>query len=322
MATRRQFLVAGTLCVAVPPSFGQKGTPRLGVLSPRPLAESSYAPFLVQALEQLGYRNGSTMTLDYRSADGRVDRYPTLALQLIGQKCDVVFTLGTEPTIPFRDAGYPIPVVFLAIDADPLDRQLVKNLRTPGVNATGVYIPHNELVAKRIEAMREVVPNLRRVLVFSDVATRSLLPSLRAAAQQARIQPTVIEFTKHPYDYGAAFAEGSKAGVQALIAFASPVSSTDRKAIVARLEKQRLPSVGASVQMVEAGMLSGIHVDNRKLTRRVAEIGVRVLTGASAAELPVEQADQFELVINARAAKALGLRIPESMMARATRIVT
>jgi putative ABC transport system substrate-binding protein len=261
------------------------------------------------------------MMLDYRSADGRVERYPPLARELIDQQCDVIFTLGTEPTIPFCDVGYPRPVVFLAVDADPLDRKLVTGLRSPGVNATGVYIPHNALVGKRLEMIRDVVPDIRRLLVVSDIATRALLRPMRMAAAHANVQLTIVEFTRHPYDYDAAFVAGSKAAVQGVMLLPSPVFSTDRKALAAIIEKRRLPSVAASVQMVEAGLLASIHADNRKMTRRAAEMGVRILRGSRPADLAVEQADEIELVINAKVAKALGVRIPESMMARATRIV-
>src|SRR5689334_9081798 len=151
MTTRRRILLGGAAWGFAHCALAQKHLPRVGVLSPRPLSDSSYAPSLILGLAELGYKSGATMMLDYRSADGRVERYPPLARELIDQQCDVIFTLGTEPTIPFCDVGYPRPVVFLAVDADPLDRKLVTGLRSPGVNATGVYIPHNALVGKRLE---------------------------------------------------------------------------------------------------------------------------------------------------------------------------
>ncbi len=320
---RRKFLFASALGAIAPAwAFGQTRPVKVGMLSPRPMGESSYAPGVVKRLGELGYRDGSTMRLEYRSAGGAVDRYPRLARELIDLKCDVIFTLGTTPAIPFRDAGYPLPVVFLAIDADPVERKLVASLRTPGVNATGVYIPQNALVGKRLEVMRELVPGMRRVLIFSDLATRNQLPAVRKAAELAGMQLTVVEFSKQPYDFDGAFAAGRKAQVQALMTQSSPVFSTERAAIFALLVKYRLPSIGAATQLAEAGFLLSLNADSAKVTRRAAEIGVRILKGAKPADIPVEQADEFELVVNAKTARALGIKIPESVLVRATRVIS
>ena len=322
MTTRRRFLLATALGSIAPGIYGQAKRPvKIGMLSPRALAESNYAPGIVRRLGELGYRDGGAMVLQYRSADGFADRYPRLARELIGLKCDVIFTLGTEPAIPFRDAGYPVPVVFLAVDADPVERNLVASLRNPGVNATGVYSPQSALVGKRLEVLRELMPGLRRLLVFSDFVTRSQLPAIRKAAEHTGTQLTVVEFSKQPYDFEGAFAAGRKAQVQALITLSSPVFSTERRAISVLLAKYRLPSIGAATQLVEAGFLLSLNVDPAKLTRRAAELGVQILKGAKPTDIPVEQADEFELAINAKTAKALGVKIPESVLARATRIV-
>ena len=135
------------------------------------------------------------------------------------------------------------------------------------------------------------------------------------------MQPTIVEFSKRPYDYEAAFAAGRQAQIEALMTLSSPVFSTERAAISALLAKHRLASIGASLEQAESGFLLSLSADPAKVTRRAAEIGVRVLKGAKPADIPVEQADEFELAINAKTAKALGVKIPESVFARATRIV-
>jgi putative ABC transport system substrate-binding protein len=321
MTSRRHLLVASVFG-AIAPRFVLAQTPaKIGMLSPRPLSESTYAPGIVARLGELGYRDGTTMRLEFRSANGHTDRYTRLARELIEAKCNIIFTLGTEPTAPFRDAGYPVPVVFMALDADPLERKLVTSLRSPGVNATGIYRPENALVGKRLELMRELALKIRHVLVFTDVATRTQLPAVRKGAQHAGMQLTVVEFAKPPYDYEAAFAAAQKAGVGALMALSSPVFSTDRAAISALSAKYRLPSIGASSQMAEAGFLLSLHPDAIKMARRAAELGVRVLKGAKPADIAVEQADEFDLAVNAKTARTLGVKIPQSVFARATKIV-
>lgn len=215
---RRTLLAAGVAASMFAPvrALSQPRMPRICMLSPRPLRESNYAPAIIARLAELGYRDGSTMHLDYRSADGHTERYATLALGLIGAKCDVMITLGTEPTVPFREALYPVPLVFLALDADPLERKLVKSLRSPGVNATGVYKPEIALVGKRVELARELFPSLRHIMVLSDNATRTQVAAVRSGAKQAGIQVTVVEFTAHPYDYESSFASARKAHIGAL----------------------------------------------------------------------------------------------------------
>lgn len=163
-----------------------------------------------------------------------------------------------------------MPLIFLAVNYDPLERGLVGSLRRPDRNTTGVYLPQNEMVAKRVEIMREILPVARRFLVLADA------------------------FSKHQ------------------------IAAATLSALALKL---RLPTIGVVAQQVAAGFLLSLNADAAKATRRVAEIGARILKGAKPADIPVEQADEFELVINAKTARSLGVKIPESVMARATRII-
>src|SRR5437764_5572932 len=183
MTTRRQFLLASAIGAVAPAgAFAQPRQPRIGLLSPRALAESSYAPHLVRRLEELGYRDGSTMALEYRSAEGVYDRFSKLAIELVERKCDVVFSLGIVATHALRNARPLSPVVFLATEGDPVKAGLVSDLRRPDGNSTVVYIPQEALVEKRIELLREVVP-LRRLLVLADFIGKDLLDTARRAAE-------------------------------------------------------------------------------------------------------------------------------------------
>jgi putative ABC transport system substrate-binding protein len=319
---RRQFLI-GNLLAAIAPvaALAQARPVKVGMLVPRPLAESILAPTIVQRLAELGYREGSGMVLEYRSADGFADRFPRLARELINLKCDVIFAVGAEQAArALRDARSSVPVVFYAQSYEPLEKGIVTSLARPDGNITGVYVPQNALVAKRFEIMREVVPMARRFLVLSDVYTRDQLTAARKAAEIAGLQVTVVEFSKLPYDFAGAFETGSNARVEAFAILSSPVFATNLDAIAGLLAKYRLPSIGTGA-FVDSGLLLGFGPHPAKGMRRAAELGARILKGAKPADLPVEQVDEFELVINAKTAKALGVKIPESVLARAVRIV-
>ena len=293
------------------------------MLSARSLSESFFAAAVVRRLGELGYRTGSAMTLEFRSAEGIQGQFPVLARELSGLKCNLNFAIGPEHAAKhLREASAATPLVFLAVDYDPLESNLVSNLARPGRNTTGVYIPQAALAAKRLEIINEIVPRARRFLVFVDPFSRTQLPAVRKAAEVAGIQLTVIEFSKPPYDFEGALAEGAKAKVDAYLELASPVLASNAGVLAGLLQKYRLPGAAASGGYVEAGVLISYGPDAEKVAWRAADIGVRILRGANAGEIPVEQADEFELVINAKTAAVLGIRIPERVLARATKIVS
>lgn len=323
MTSRRQFLLAGALgALSTHYAAAQTRPVRIGFLGPRSLAESFYSGPIVRNLADLGYREGAGMVLEYRSTSGFADRYSKMARELIGLKCDLIFAIGPELAVrALVDASSSIPVVFLAIDFDPLETRVVKSLSRPEANITGVYVPQGELAAKRLDIMREVLPSARRFLVLSDEFTRDQLATLRKRAEASRMQLIVVEFSRQPYDFAAAFDTGRKEKAEALIGLASGVFAANRPTLGALLAQHRLPSAGTSAAMAEGGFLLSYGPNVPKITRRVAELGVRILKGAKPADIPVEQADEFVLVVNGKVAKALGVKIPESVMARATRII-
>lgn len=318
MSTRRQLLHLASLAMLAPCLVrAQARPPRIGILSARPLAESFYAGGVVKRLEELGYR-----TYEYRSADGSIARYPILARELVDAKCDLMFAIGPAQTaLALRDAQSRAPVVFLAVDYDPIEKGVVSSLSRPGGNITGIYVPQAELAVKRMQIMLEVAPGARRLLVFADLYSLEQLAAVSKAAEKARVELTAIEYSTPPYDYEAAFESGRKAGAQAFVGLASPVLAADNAMLSALLVKYRLPGAGTSVPHAEAGFLLSYGADVTKVPRRAAEIGDRVLKGAKPATIPVEQADEFDLAINARTAQMLAIKIPESVLARATRIV-
>ena len=323
MTTRRHVLLGGAFGLIAPlRALAQARPARIGFLAPRPLRESFFAGPMVRRLAELGYRDGAGMILEYRSTDGVAGRFPKMARELIEAKCDLIFAIGPDTGVhALRDARTSIPVVFLAIDFDPLRSGVVKSLSRPEANITGVYVPQADLAAKRLDILREVLPSARRFLTFSDGYTGDQLSMLRKRADAAGVKLTVIEFDKQPYDFAGALATALKEKPEALVGLASPVFASNLSAISALLAQHRLPGAGTSGVYADRGFLFSYGPDVSKITRRVADLGVRILKGARPAEIPVEQAEEFELALNGKTARVLGLKIPESVMARATRII-
>jgi putative ABC transport system substrate-binding protein len=317
MTTRRQALLTGVCLLASPAALGQRSA-KIGILGPVQLERSIWGGPLVRALGEAGYRSG----IEYRSADGSEANYERQARELVDIKCDVIFPLGPEsPVRALLKTGTSTPVVFIAVDFDPIQTRIVSDLARPQGNVTGIYVPQGALVAKRIELLRELMPKAQRLLIFSDSFSKDQLPPARAAAERAGIKLTVVEFNRWPYDTAAAFDAGKRAGAQGFVGLASPNLSASRTKIASHLSQLRLPAVGSTVSQASAGYLMSLGPDIPKTTQRAAAIGARILKGTRPTEIPVEQADQFELAVNSTTAKALGVRIPESIMARATRIV-
>jgi putative ABC transport system substrate-binding protein len=320
MTTRRQFLLAGALgALSVRYAAAQARAPRVGILAPFP--NTILAPLILQRLSELGYRDGAGMQLSLRSVDGIDDRYPKLARELIDAKCDVIFALGSPASRALRDARTPVPVVFLAPDHDPLETGIVDSLRRPQGNITGVYSPAPALAAKRLELALEVLPGARRFLVLADVYSKDQLAALKKAVDARRTQLIVAEYAQPPYDLAGAFDSGRKAGVDAVIGFNSPLWGTNRAALAGLIANHRIPAFVTTTMSSDVGVLVAFGHSNAKLGWRAAELGVQILKGAKPADIPVEQLDEYELVVNLKTAKALGIKIPYSVLARATRVI-
>lgn len=321
MTTRRQFLLTSALGAFTPLARAQSRRVKIGILNPRPLEKSLVAAPVVRALAEFGYRQGDTMTLEYRSPEGGKVGEVALARELLDLNCDLIFALGTDAAAPvFRDTRSRTPVVFFAVDYDPLDKGLVSNLRRPGGNLTGVYIPM-ELAAKKLELALEVLPAAKRFLVISDAYSRDQLAILKAAAQKRSVELTVVEYSKRPYDLAVAFEAGRRDRVDGFIGLSSPGFAAQRGALAEHFVSQRMPAFVGRLSLVEPGFLVAYTINLEKAARRVAAIGVKVLKGAKAGDIPVEQADEFEIFINTRMAKVLGIKIPTSVLVRATQVV-
>lgn len=284
-----------------------------------PPKQSVLAPVIIERLGQLGYRDGKSATLLFRSADGAPDPFPQLARELIDAKCDLIFAIGPEHAAKaLKAARASTPVVFFANDYDPLQAGVIDSLARPGSNITGVYVPEPELVAKRFEIIREAIPRARRMLLFSDPFTRNHLDAARKAAAAAGFELTVVEFSKPPYNLARVLEEHAKTDV--LMVLTSPALFAELASPRAPLVKYRIASIGTG-GFADRGLLFGFGAVVRQGLRRTAEMGAAILQGTSPASIPVEQPREFDFVINSKTASELGSKIPEAILARATRII-
>ena len=328
--TRKPLSVVLTILflAAVYPAEAQqpKKVPRIGYLSNTDRAgESTRSEAIRRALRELGYIEGQNIAIEYRYTEGKVDRAPELAAELAHLKVDIIVVAGGNRIIlAAKNATKTIPIVMVGVGVDPVEAGLVESLARPGGNVTGITNLTGELGGKRLELLKEAVPKLARVAVFYDPAARvsahevkEVLP-VAARALRLTIQPWEVRDTD---GFDRVFAAMGRQRPDGLYALGSPLINTNRKRIVGFALKSRLPSMYISREDVEAGGLMSYGADLADSYRRVAYFVDRILKGAKPADLPVEQPTKFELVINLKTAKQIGLTIPPEVLARASRLI-
>ena len=274
-----------------------------------------------QGLRDLGYVEGKNLVIEYRFAEDKPDRLPTLVAELVGLKVDLIFAPSTNAALAAKSASQTIPIVF-ASAADPLANELVASLARPGGNLTGPSQMSAELSGKRLELIKEVVPRLSRVAVLHDHSPQSevALKETQSAAHALGVQLKVFE-VRSPNDFEGVFLSMPKERPGALVVISSPVLLNNRGQIIALVTKQRLPAVYTLKEYVDAGGLMSYGVSLPALFRRAATYVDKILKGAKPADLPVEQPTKFEFVINLKTAKQIGLTIPPNVLARADRVI-
>lgn len=262
------------------------------------------------------------MVIEYRWADGRLERLPDLAADLVRLNVDVIVSAGTPGPLVAKHVTQTIPIVMMAAD-DPVASGLVASLARPGGNVTGLSMMAPELGGKRLRLLKEVVPGMLRVGVLWNSA--SLYPALvmrdtERAARALGVQLLSLEVWGRD-DFEVAFEAALLGNAGALITVEDHLTLTHRERIVDFVAKSRLPAIYGSREFVDAGGLMTYGVDLRDLSRRSAAYVDKILKGAKAADLPVEEPTKFELVINLKAAKALGLTLPQSVLSRADEVI-
>jgi putative tryptophan/tyrosine transport system substrate-binding protein len=318
---RRKFitLLSGAACTWPLGAWAQQVTKiyRVGVLETRSRAQNPNFIALVDELRNLGYVEGRNLLIEYRSAEGQASPFPELAAELIRLKVDVIVTRGTPAALAAKKATTSIPIVMSAI-GDAADA--VNSLARPGGNVTGVSVLTPELHAKRIEALKELLPYPKRVAFLSNVGNFSSLSAVQSAAQILGVELRVLD-VRNAAGIAPAFDTAQAEQVDGLLVGIDGLFLKNVEQIVALAAMHRLPAIYASKEFVEAGGLIAYGPSYPDLYRRAAAYVDKVLKGEKPANLPVEQPIKFELTINLRAAKALGLTIPVSLLGRADDLI-
>jgi ABC-type uncharacterized transport system substrate-binding protein len=303
-----------------------KKVPRLGYLSNTdPANESTRSEAIRLALRELGYIEGQNIAIEYRYGEGKTDRYPELLADLVSLKVDIILA-STGTTIQLaKNATKTIPIVMMGLAADPVGLGLVESLARPGGNVTGLTTLNRELAGKRLELFKEAVPKLARVAVLYEPA---IPRTAREVKEVLPVAARALGLTIQPWEIRAAdgfdrvFAALNKQRPDGLfVPGGGQLMRANEKRIASFALKSRLPSMYSNKQAVEAGGLMYYGADEAESYRRVAYYVDRILKGAKPADLPVEQPTKFELVINLKTAKQIGLTIPPNVLARADRVI-
>jgi putative ABC transport system substrate-binding protein len=275
-----------------------------------------------EGLRDLGYVEGQNILIEYRWAEGQYEQFPALIAELLAQRVEVIVTAGTPASLAVKKTTTSVPLVMVAV-GDPVTTGLVASLARPGGNITGLTSTSEELDGKRLELLREVIPKLSHVAVFWNPENPTLLTSLkemRAAAQVLGIKVQVLE-VRTPDDLEETFKAIVRERPGALLVMGDRLFLHNRQRIMDFATKQRLPVVPGHPELVEAGGLMSYGASYPGMHRRAAYFVDRILKGAKPADLPVERPVKFELVLNLKAAKTLGLEVPPQLIARADEVI-
>jgi ABC-type uncharacterized transport system substrate-binding protein len=278
-----------------------------------------------QGLRDLGYVEGRNVVIEYRDAEGKPERFPAHAAELLALKVDVIVAPGTPAALAAKQATQTLPIVFAAV-ADAVTSGLDSSRARPGGNLSGLSFLGPELIGKRLEQLKQAIPGVSRVAVFwqpgavGERTDKEMLKEAEVAARALGVRPQFVE-ARGPADFDRAFSDMTKARAGALTVWSTPMFFNERRRLVDLAAKNRLPAVYQWREIVDAGGLMSYGPDLADLFRRAATYVDRILKGAKSGDLPVEQPTKYELVINLKTAKALGLTIPPSLLQRADQVI-
>ena len=298
---------------------------RIGYLETNPVTSPHVHEAFLQGLRDLGYVEGRNLVIEYRDAEGKADRLPALAAELVALKVDVIVASGTLAALAAKQTTRTLPIVFSPA-GDPVGSGLVTSLARPGGNVTGLSAFAPELVGKRLELLKQAVPGVSRVAVlwqpgaFGERTEKDILKRAEVAGRDLHLPLQFVE-ARGPADFARAFSDMSIARANALTVLASNMFVSERRRLVDLAAAKRLPAVYSARELVDAGGLMSYGANLADLNRRAATYVDRILKGTKPADLPVEQPAKFELILNLKTAKALGLTIPQAVLGRADEVV-
>ena len=325
---RRDFItLLGTAIVVGPlPAAAQQPAGkfhRIGMLETAPAADNTAnLDAFRKGLKELGYAEGRNFAIEYRSADGLAERFPQLALELIRLPVDIIVTRGTPAALAAKDATKTIPVV-MAASGDPVGNGIVASLARPGGNITGLSGFSTELAAKRVELTKEMLPGVSRIGYLGNLSNRLETTQSDELQRAARILGLEVERLDVPSAavIGRAFDAAVARQVGAILVLNDTITQTNRQLIVDLAARYRLPAFYAEREYVDVGGLISFRVNLPKLYFRAAYIVDKILKGTPPADIPVEQPTTLEMVLNLKTAKALGLKIPDTVLLRADELI-
>ena len=296
---------------------------RIGVLETRSIAlNAANIDAFRQGLRELGYKEGQNLEIAYRSSDGRDERFPSLASELVRLKVNLIVTRGTPAALAAKNATGTIPVV-MAASGDPVASGIVTSLARPGGNVTGLTSGITETYPKRVELLGELVPRAKRIAAIFNMGNPSVPPQWRiveASARSLGIEPQLLD-VRRPEDLPGAFDAAAKHRAEALVVGLDSVTQANLRPIAELAAKQRLPSIYPANDYANVGGLITYGSSDVHMYHRAAAFVDKIFKGAKPTDLPVEQPTKFELVVNLKTAKALGLTIPKELLFRADRII-
>ena len=296
--------------------------PRVSYFSPGPPGAPGHAG-LRKALRELGYVEGRTIAYEDRFAEGRFERLPELAAELVRARVDIICAVGPSAIQAAKNATRTIPIVMAFSGDDPVRSGFIASQARPGGNVTGLTILVADLTSKRLELLKEAVPGLARVVALANPTNRSTAEELRElgrSAQSLRLETQVVE-ARAPDQLDGAFAGIARARAGALLVFGDPVLLTNRERVVALAAQHRIPAVYPWREYADAGGLMAYAPNRDELSQRAASFVDRIIKGARPADLPIEQPTRWELIVNLRTAKTLGLAIPAALLVRAHHVI-
>ena len=327
----RRYTVLALLALGAAPfaAEAQQATKvaRIGYLSTSLAVSPQTHEAFRQGLRDLGYVEGRNVVIEYRDAEGKVERLPALAAELVALKVDVIVAAeGTVTALAAKQATRTLPIVFASAAGDPVTSGLVTNLARPDGNVTGLCTLTADLVGKRLELLTQAIPGVSRVAVLrlpGALGERTEKDYLKATDVAGRALGVRLQFVevRGPADFDMAFSDMTRASADALTVLPANMFRRQHRRLVDLAAKNRLPAVYTSREFVDAGGLMAYGPNHADLFRRAATYVDKILKGAKPGDLPVEQPTKFELVINLKTAKALGLTIPPSVLARADEVI-
>lgn len=313
------FVIGGAVATAQQPTKVR----RIGWLTASSLAaQATRIEAFRQGLRDLGYLEGKNIVIELRSADGKLDRVPTLVTEIIGLKVDIIVSAGPAVTRAAKEATTTIPIV-ITNDNDPVASGFVASLARPGGNITGLSTLAPELSGKQLEILKETIPRLSRVGILgtsTDPGNAQAMKELELAAGALKLKLQYLDLLK-PKDIDPAFQGAMKGRAEAVLVLLNPITGAQRAHILDLAVKNRLPAIYPNSPYIDSGCLMTYSTSITDLDRRAATYVDKILKGRTPADLPVEQPVKFEFVVNLKAAKQIGLTIPPNVLARADRVI-